>query len=216
MKIKVDKGILDKLPNFKILAFSFEGINEGSEDLEKAFNQIEEKIREEYSLADVLNIPLIKKGRDSYKKLGIDPSHTRLAAESLYRRIVKGNSVYRINGFVDFGNFLSLFLKRSTAVLDYDKIVGDVLIRLGTKEDEYYGINRGRITVTGLPLYCDQVSPFGSPTSDTERTMVTSLTKRILLFVIKFDEEDDNIKEVVASYLNKFFKIKNFQIVEVI
>ena len=64
-------------------------------------------IKEEYSLEEVLNIPLIKEARDSYKKLGKDPSRYRLAVESLYRRLVKGYGLYRINNVVDAGNILS-------------------------------------------------------------------------------------------------------------
>ena len=45
---------------------------------------------EEYSLADVLNIPLIKESRDGYKAFGKDPSRYRLVCESLLRRLVKG------------------------------------------------------------------------------------------------------------------------------
>lgn len=204
MKITILREILDILPNFNIIALTMDVKVEDSKITENAISEIERKIREEYSLADVLNIPLVKEARDGYKALGKDPSRYRLACESLVRRIVKGYGLYRINNVVDAGNLLSLYLFRSTAVLDFDKIVGDITIRIGTQDDEYYGIGRGKINVDKIPLYCDEVSPFGSPTSDVDRTKITSETKRILLFVICF--QNTFIEESKATAIEVFKK----------
>ena len=183
MNIKIDKSILDKLPDFSIIAYSMDVVYQSSDIVEGLISSYESKIMGEYSLEDVLDIPLIKEARDSYKKLGKDPSRYRLACESLLRRLVKGNKLYRINNLVDLGNVLSIAARRSVAVLDYDKIVGDVLIRIGKSTDVYEGIGRGIINIENIPLYEDEVGPFGSTTSDTPRTMVTEETKKILLFI---------------------------------
>jgi len=187
MIITIKKELVQKLSSFNIIAYSMDVKLTNSSDTEELIKTYEKKISEEYSLAEVLNIPLIKAARDGYKALGKDPSRYRLACESLLRRIVKGNQIYRINNIVDIGNLLSIELFRSTAILDYDKIQGDISIRIGTEDDEYYGIGRGLINVSNIPLYVDDISPFGSPTSDTERTMVTETTKKILLMIICFD-----------------------------
>ena len=186
MNIKIDKSILDKLPDFSIIAYSMDVVYQSSDIVEGLISSYESKIMGEYSLEDVLDIPLIKEARDSYKKLGKDPSRYRLACESLLRRLVKGNKLYRINNLVDLGNVLSIAARRSVAVLDYDKIVGDVLIRIGKSTDVYEGIGRGIINIENIPLYEDEVGPFGSTTSDTPRTMVTEETKKILLFIVCF------------------------------
>ncbi|HEY8444967.1 MAG TPA: phenylalanine--tRNA ligase beta subunit-related protein [Bacilli bacterium] len=218
MKITILQELLNSLPNFNILAFTMDVKVEDSSITEEAICEYERKIREEYSLSDILNIPLIKEARDGYKALGKDPSRYRLACESLLRRLVKGYGLYRINNVVDTGNILSLAICRSTAVLDLDKIVGDVYIRLGTEADEYYGIGRGLINVNNIPLYCDEISPFGSPTSDTERTMITKDTKRILLFVICF--QNTYIEESKAMAIQTFKKyayaqnIKEIQVIK--
>ena len=123
---------------------------ENNSEVENLIIKTEKKISEEYSLEDVLNIPLIKEGRDGYKKLKKDPSRYRLACESLLRRLVKGNNLYRINNLVDVGNILSIECNRSVAVLDYDKIVGDIAIRLGRNDDVYEGIGRGRRSTYGF------------------------------------------------------------------
>ena len=185
MNIKIDKSILNILPDFHIIAYSMDVEYKSSDCVEELISSYERKIMEEYSLEDVLDIPLIKEARDSYKKLGKDPSRYRLACESLLRRLVKGNSLYRINNLVDIGNILSIKTRRSVAVLDYDKIVGDVVVRVGKATDIYEGIGRGIINIENIPLYEDEIGPFGSTTSDTPRTMVTESTKKVLLFVVK-------------------------------
>ena len=217
MIIRIEREILDKLPSFNVLAYLMDVKLMDSDIIEGEIKKYESMIKEEYSLEEVLNIPLIKEARDSYKKLGKDPSRYRLAVESLYRRLVKGYGLYRINNLVDAGNILSIKLARSTAILDYEKIVGDVSIRLGRKTDEYYGIGRGKIDVSSIPVYVDGVGPFGSTTSDTERTMITSTTKKILVFVICFSEaeiEKDKIETV--DIFKKYADAENIEEIEVI
>ncbi|HHU55370.1 MAG TPA: hypothetical protein GXZ48_01575 [Acholeplasmataceae bacterium] len=217
MKVTILKEILEILPNFNIIAYTMDVKVEDSKITEPIISEYENKIREEYSLADVLNIPLIKEARDGYKALGKDPSRYRVACESLLRRLVKGYGLYRINNVVDAGNILSIALFRSTAVLDLDKLQGDITIRLGTQDDEYYGIGRGLINVDKIPLYCDEISPFGCPTSDTERTKITPNTKRVLLFVICFqDTYIEESKAMAIDVFKKYAYAQNIKEIEVI
>lgn len=212
MKIKIDEKLKTYLPSFSILAFTFEYDGYINNALKERVRKEETKIREEYSLPEVLNIPLIKTGRDSYKKLKKDPSHTRLASEALLRRIVKGMNLYAVNPLVDTGNLLSIILFRPTAVFDMEKINGDILIRLGRESDEYTGIGRGKINVDNIPVYEDATGPFGSTTSDTERTMITIKSKKILFFVIKFDNQiDKDIIALVKKTYTKYCDVKNIK-----
>ena len=48
------------------------------------------------------------------------------------------------------------------------------------------GIGRGEIKIEGLPVFADQLGPFGSTTSDSERTMVQLETTRIMMVIISF------------------------------
>ena len=89
-------------------------------------------------------------------------------------------------------------------------IIGDINIRIGTKEDYYFGINRGKINVDRLPLYTDDVAPFGNPTSDTLRTSITSNTRRVLIMLIHFDTDDVlQDEDRMVDILNRYLKIKN-------
>lgn len=217
MKITIKKEISDILPLFNVHAFTMDVKVENSDIIDNKIKELENKINNELTLEQVLQIPSIKNARDSYKKLGKDPSRYRLACESLFRRLVKGNGLYRLSNVVDAGNVLSIELAKSTAVLDYNKLQGDIHIRIGTSEDIYYGIGRGLINVTNIPLYVDEVSPFGSPTSDTERTSITEETKKILLMVICFDElQKENIEEISLDIFKKYAYASNIEKIEVI
>ena len=217
MKITITKEISNILPNFNVYGFTMNVKVEDSTIIDDKIKELEQTINNQYTLEQVLQIPSIKNARDSYKKLGKDPSRYRLACESLFRRLVKGNGLYRVNNVVDAGNVLSIELAKSTAALDYDKLQGDIHIRKGTNDDIYYGIGRGLINVNNIPLYVDEVSPFGSPTSDTDRTSISMETTKILLMVICFDDLDkDIIKQVSIDIFKKYAYASNINEIEVV
>ena len=217
MNITIKKEVLNILPTFNIHAFTMDVKVEDSNIIENKLQELEKEINEKYILEQVLQIPSIKNARDAYKKLGKDPSRYRLACESLFRRLVKGNGLYRVNNVVDAGNVLSIELAKSTAVLDYNKLQGDIHIRIGTNDDIYYGIGRGLINVSNIPLYVDEVSPFGSPTSDTERTSIDYNTTKILLMVICFDDLDkDIIEELSLKTFKDYAYAQNIEKIEII
>lgn len=197
--ITIDPSISTITPDFKVGVLVMDVQVDTNPEMDSLIHKYEESIKKKYDIKDVINLDIIKQGRDAYKAYGKDPSRYRLAVESLYRRIVKGNSLYRINNVVDAGNVLSLETRKSVAVLDYNKIDGDILIRLGQDTDEYYGIGRGKLNIKSIPLYEDKIGPFGSTTSDTERTMITDDTNRILLFIISFTGTNDLSKQLAFA-----------------
>ncbi|MGS0971942.1 MAG: B3/B4 domain-containing protein [Candidatus Izemoplasmataceae bacterium] len=198
MKITIDSMIKDKTPDFCIGVLSFDATAKKSSDLDDLIAQKEQEIMANYTLKTLLKTPKILEARNAYKTYGKDPSRYRLAVESLFRRIIKGNKLYRINQLVDIGNYLSLHLKKSTAVLDRNQIQGDVLIRLG-KAEPYEGIARGEINIEQIPVYVDLKGPFGSTTSDTTRTMITDQTTSVLVFVISFTGKEELSEELAFA-----------------
>jgi DNA/RNA-binding domain of Phe-tRNA-synthetase-like protein len=217
MNCRISNDLKNLLPNFSVIAYEidfesdFDAMNKSKEVddyLEKLYTLVSSK----YNYDEITKIPKLKQTRDGYKKMGKDPSHTRPACEALLRRVVKGNNLYRLGDVIDLGNILSIETLRSVCVVDKERLVNDVIIRLGTKEDIYEGINRGLINVTNIPVYTDEIGPFGCPTSDTLRTCVTSSTKSILVMIICFDEiEKDVDEQKLISLYQTFTKIKNIR-----
>lgn len=204
--IKIDSEILEKCPEFRVGVLEFSiSINNGS-SLDELISKTEKEIDDRYSIEDVIKIPTILDARNAYKAFGKDPSRYRLAVESLFRRLSKSNKLYRINNAVDLGNVLSVQAQKSIAVLDADKIEGDILMRLGLSTDDFHGIGRGKLNIDRIPLYEDDIGPFGSATSDTERTMITDSTKNILLFIVSFsgieqmEEDISKARELYSKY----------------
>jgi len=213
MKLKITNELKKIVPSFKVSCYTFTTLEKNdkenlSNDLTKAFNNIAKEYQEKYILSEVTKIPKLKSTRDGYKMLGKDPSHTRPACEALVRRIIRDGSIYRLGNLIDFGNYLSIKLMKSVCMVDLDKIQGDVTIRIGSDSDYYEGINRGIINVTNLPLYTDEIGPFGNPTSDTIRTAITNDTTNVLIMLIHFDDNIEDEDEMLLL-LNKYLKITN-------
>ncbi len=216
MKINIALELKNKLPEFKVIAYTMTVDNSKTVEVDNLLKKVKEEYTNYVPLNEVVKIPKIKVSRDGYKKLGKDPSHTRLACEALLRRVIKGDDLYRLGDIIDLGNVLSIKTMRSVCVVDLDKIDGDVTIRIGTKEDIYYGINRGVINVDKIPLYTDNIGPFGNPTSDTDRTKVTSDTQNILIMIICFNQEEMvEDEEQLLSLYQKYTNARNIIKLEV-
>jgi DNA/RNA-binding domain of Phe-tRNA-synthetase-like protein len=128
----------------------------------------------------------IKALRDAYRLLGNDPTRYRGSNEALVRRITQGKALYRVNTVVDINNLLSLETLHSVGTFDLDCVEPPILFRIGQSGEAYSGIGRGEIKIEGLPVFTDRLGPFGSTTSDSERTMVQLETTKILLVIISF------------------------------
>ena len=121
--------------------------------------------------------------RTMYKRVGLDPTKTRPSSEALLRRVRKGDSLPRINSMVDVCNWCSLEFQLPYGLYDAAHIVGDAELRIGRAGESYPGIRKDEVNVGGRITLADQVGPFGNPTSDSARTMVTTTTTKAMLVV---------------------------------
>ena len=122
--------------------------------------------------------------RAMYRGLGLDPTKTRPSSEALLRRLRKGDALPRINSLVDICNWCSVETQMPFGLYDLARIEGDVVtLRRGRDGEGYEGIRKDRVNVSGRLTLADAAGPFGNPTSDSARTMVTLATTRVL-FVI--------------------------------
>lgn len=121
--------------------------------------------------------------RTMYKKVGIDPTKTRPSNEALLRRVRKGDSIPRINSAVDIVNWCSLEFQLPYGLYDAAKIEGEVTMRLGADGEKYAGIRKDDVNVGGRITVADNAGPFGNPTSDSLRTMVTPSTTELLIVI---------------------------------
>ncbi|MBI9012453.1 MAG: hypothetical protein JEZ08_09525 [Clostridiales bacterium] len=162
-------------------------------------------IESQYTLENYRNETL-EACRKIYKALGKDPSRYRISSDSLFRRIIKGKGVYYVNNIVDINNIISLRTLWSVGAYDLNKIQGDIVYGVGTKEDLYEGIGRGLLNIDKLPVLIDSISPFGSATSDSLRTMVTTETTELLMVVHAFGGNDGLVEAMndMKIYLEQY------------
>jgi DNA/RNA-binding domain of Phe-tRNA-synthetase-like protein len=116
-----------------------------------------------------------------YKALGIDPTKTRPSNEALLRRALKGEALYRINTLVDALNLCSLREQVPFGLYDLDRVRPPVVLRKGAPGEAYEGIRKGLVNVDGRPVLVDTEGPFGNPTADSARTMITLATRNVLV-----------------------------------
>jgi DNA/RNA-binding domain of Phe-tRNA-synthetase-like protein len=128
--------------------------------------------------------------RTMYKRVGIDPTKTRPSSEALLRRVRKGDTLPRINSMVDVCNWCSFEFQLPYGLYDAAQIQGDVTLRIGREGESYPGIRKDDVHVGGRIALVDTRGPFGNPTSDSARTMVTTATTRALLVVFAPREVD--------------------------
>ena len=121
--------------------------------------------------------------RTMYKKVGIDPTKTRPSNEALLRRVRKGDTIPRINSAVDIVNWCSLEFQLPYGLYDSSKIVGSVTMRRGVEGEKYAGIRKDDVNVGGRITVADDAGPFGNPTSDSARTMVTPAATELLVVI---------------------------------
>jgi DNA/RNA-binding domain of Phe-tRNA-synthetase-like protein len=159
-----------------------------SEHDEGLWQEIETAVRQfaGLSMEEARRRPPVKALRDAYRALGNDPTRYRGSNEALLRRIVQGKGLYHVNTVVDINNLISLESLHSAGTFDLDQVQPPVVFRVGQPGESYPGIGRGEIKLTGLPLFADQLGPFASTTSDSERAMIRLETTRIQMVVISF------------------------------
>jgi DNA/RNA-binding domain of Phe-tRNA-synthetase-like protein len=154
----------------------------------------------------VLESPQILATRAAYKALGKDPARYRGSAEALLRRVIAGKGLPRINAVVDIINLVSVESRSSIGLYDLAHVQGDIVFRAGRAGETYKGIGKYDLNLEGLPVFCDALGPHGSPTSDSERTMVTSETRNVVAVIISFGGKDgldrwtQRMSELFARY----------------
>ena len=182
--ITISEEILHVCPYLHVLAVAARVVNTPSNpELWDEIRAEEEEIRATVALEEINKWQPIAATRVAYRCFGKDPNRYRPSAESLLRRVVKGLSLYRIDTVVDLVNLVSLRSGFSIGGFDAEKIVGALRLGVGRRGEPYCGIGRGELNIEGLPVYRDRLGGIGTPTSDEERTRITSETSSLLLLI---------------------------------
>lgn len=121
--------------------------------------------------------------RAMYRRFGLDPTKIRPSSEALWRRVRRGDGLPHINTLVDVCNWCSLEFQLPYGLYDRDRLRGRLAFRLGRPGEEYPGIRKDVVHLAGRPVLADDEGPFGNPTADSARTMITPATTRALVII---------------------------------
>jgi DNA/RNA-binding domain of Phe-tRNA-synthetase-like protein len=200
--VRIDSELKAKCPRVALACVTAEVLAGATpEGLDQELRACEEKILKLPEPKAVLEAPAILATRAAYKALGKDPARYRGSAEALLRRVIAGKGLPRINNVVDVINLTSVESRLPVGLYDLAHVEGDILFRAGRAGETYKGIGKYDLNLEGLPVFCDAVGPHGSPTSDSERTMVTLETKKVIAIIISFGGPKDISSDGVKSRL---------------
>jgi DNA/RNA-binding domain of Phe-tRNA-synthetase-like protein len=211
-KITISPELKDRCPKLRLACIRSEvKVAETPEGLLAEISFQTGQLRQVLTIEEISKIPAIEASRRAYKAYGKDPARYRLSAEALLRRVVSGKELYQISNVVDQLNLVSITSGFSIGGYDADQIQGDIIFGIGRSDEPYSGIGKGELNIANLPVFRDDLGAFGTPTSDSQRTEVTSQTKHFLMILIDFGGSDQ-LPEATSraeELLNKYCQATN-------
>jgi DNA/RNA-binding domain of Phe-tRNA-synthetase-like protein len=140
-----------------------------------------ERKRREFTLESLADSKPVRDVRAMFREWGMDPSKYRPSSEALLRRVVQGKGLYRVSNVVDIGNLGSIETGWPFGCYDQSRIQQAIEFRHGVSGESYEGIGKQTWHLQGRPLLADSQGPFGSPISDSTRSMITESAHDILV-----------------------------------
>jgi DNA/RNA-binding domain of Phe-tRNA-synthetase-like protein len=173
-----------EIPGVKLGVLEADGLRvEAVPALAEEMDQVCARLRSELTVEKVAELEPIRDVRAMFRAWGLDPSRYRPSAEALLRRVAQGKGLYPISNVVDICNLGSVETGWPYGLYDRAKFTEPVTLRLGQAGETYEGIGKQTWHVAERPVLVDSAGPFGSPISDSTRTMITENTKSLLLVI---------------------------------
>lgn len=214
MDVLIEDFIRDNLPKCR-LGLLTATVKAGRAD-EMLQNKIHEAMHqwEDKTFEEIRAHAVMADTRNAYKALGADPNRYRPASDSLLRRIVKKKGLYSINNIVDTINLISIETAYSIGGFDQNKIDRPVTLTKAPEGIEYDGIGRGKLNIANIPVLKDANGYFGTPTSDSMRTLIDEHSSNILIVFYDFyaNKTLEPALGLAKKYLQQFASAESVQI----
>ena len=192
MRLSIDPELKRRCPALRVACVQGSvRVSKSADALLELMNARAAQLSGSTASADIASNPEIVATRQAYKALGKDPSRYRGSAEALLRRLASGKGLYFINNLVDINNLVSLGSFLPVGSYDLAKVGDEIVFRIGKEGESYKGIGKDVINIADLPVFADSGGPFGSPTSDSERAMITEATASFAMMIISFSGKSD-------------------------
>jgi len=172
-----------RLPAVKLGTVQADGarVTPADPGLAKLMDEVCDRKRHEFTVESLADSKPVRDVRAMFREWGIDPSKYRPSSEALLRRVVQGKGLYRVSNVVDIGNLGSIEAGWPFGCYDRSRIQPPIELRHGIASESYEGIGKQIWHLNGRPLLADSQGPFGSPISDSTRSMITESARDILV-----------------------------------
>lgn len=152
-------------------------------ELAKLMDEVCARKQREFTLETLAESEPVRAVRAMFREWGMDPSKYRPSSEALLRRVVQGKGLYRVSNIVDIGNLGSLETAWPYGCYDRSKITAPVALRHGAAGEKYEDIGKQVWHLEGRPVLADPQGPFGSPISDSTRSMIAESAAQIMIVI---------------------------------
>lgn len=177
-------------------------------------DELGERLRMEYAGKAAAERPAIAATRRAYRALGDDPTHYRPANEALLRRVLSHRAFPQINTAVDMNNYVSLESGFALGCYDMAQVQGAVVARRGARGEQYAPIGKPVVDASNRLVLADDLGIFGSPTADSQRTMVTLDTRDVLFVIFAFEARPNEVAHALDRAVDLLSRFGRATIVE--
>ncbi|MGQ9508149.1 MAG: B3/B4 domain-containing protein [Thermodesulfobacteriota bacterium] len=215
MLFSIQKELFDLLPDLIIGVVVAQGVNNSlyCDEIEALFQESIERLKKTFQAEKPQEHLRIKPWRNAFAKLGISGSKFPSSIESLTRRVLKGNSLPRINPLVDLYNSISLKYLVPMGGHDLDTLKGNICLRFADGWEPFIPLGGGEkiIVPKGELVYRDDqdVLTRNWVWRQCDKDKVTGKTKNVfipldLLGDVGGEEEANKIIQDLSTLIQKY------------
>jgi DNA/RNA-binding domain of Phe-tRNA-synthetase-like protein len=174
-----------ELPGVRLGVVEADGVSVVLVDagLAQLMDEVCDRKRREFTVETLAEAEEIRAVRAMFRGWGMDASKYRPSSEALLRRVVQGKGLYRVSNVVDIGNLGSIESGLPYGCYDRGRIHPPIVLRHGSAGEAYEGIGKRVWHLEGRPVLSDAEGSFGSPISDSTRSMITESARDILIVI---------------------------------
>jgi DNA/RNA-binding domain of Phe-tRNA-synthetase-like protein len=174
-----------------------------NEELARQMDEICERKRREFTVESLAEAEPIRAVRAMFRDWDMDPSKYRPSSEALLRRVAQGKGLYRVSNVVDVCNIGSIETGWPYGCYDRARIHPPIALRHGLAGESYEGIGKKTWHLDGRPVLADSEGPFGSPISDSTRSMITESAREVAIVIYTPLAAADAAVEAAMSRLSE-------------
>jgi DNA/RNA-binding domain of Phe-tRNA-synthetase-like protein len=186
MRIEIDPSLKRDYEGLMVHEITIEGLKVRREtpELDGFKKEVASKVRETYDVESLKDVETIRKYRDFFWRLGIDPTKIRPASEALIRRILQGKDLPKINTAVDAYNLVSIDTHVAIGAFDDGLLKGQLIMRYANEGEEFMGIGMKEPKILGgqeIVISDEEHLAAIYPYRDADLTKITDKTETIYI-----------------------------------